>query len=230
MGSIGPGGRDGRGGVHRVAPGRGAPGQGAAGPGRRQPGHGPSREPRRGRGPLRVGGGGPRLVRGGASGRRGGGVRLPPGGDPERAAVGRRADRVARGRADRHAESPGGVAAGGRPSGDVRRVEQRLWRSRGAAQARGHAPSAAQPVCGGEARRGALRPRLRTDDGARWRQPPLFQRLRPAPGPLQPVQRRDLGCSSAGWRRASGRGSTATGRRRGTSPTWRTSWPRTSWP
>ena len=99
-----------------------------------------------------------------------------------------------------------------------------------AAQARGDAPQPAQPLRRGQARRRALRPRLRPDDGARRREPPLLQRLRPAAGPVEPLQRRDLAVRHGDVARAGGRRSTATARRRATSPTSATSSPRTSPP
>ena len=72
-------------------------------------------------------------------------------------------------------------------------------------QARGDATRAAEPVCRGQARGRALRLGLRPDDGARRRQPPLLQHLRAPPGPVEPLQRRDLDLRPADVRRASGR-------------------------
>ena len=86
--------------------------------------------------------------------------------------------------------------AGGGPPVHVRRLQQRLRRDRGAAQARGDAPQPPEPLRRGQARRRALRARLRPDHGPGRRQPALLQRLRPAAGPVQPLQRRDLGLRS----------------------------------
>ena len=47
--------------------------------------------------------------------------------------------------------------------------------------------------------------RLRPDDGPRRREPALLQRLRPAAGPVEPLQRRDLAVHQVRCRRASGR-------------------------
>ena len=69
----------------------------------------------------------------------------------------------------------------------------------------GMLPSPLSPYAAGKLAGRALRPRLRPDDGARRRQPPLLQRLRPAAGPVEPLQRRDLAVRRADGARASGR-------------------------
>ena len=158
--SCGTGGRHGRGRVHRLAPGRGPPGRGATASGSSTTSPpATARTSPTSSGALRVARGRPRRFRRLPAGRRGGRVRLPPGGDPERPAVGPRAAPVARQRADGHAQRARGRR--GRPG--VRRVmfaasQQRLRRDRGAAQARGDAPQPPEPLRRRQARRRALRP------------------------------------------------------------------------
>ena len=160
---------------------------------------------------------------------RGGRVRLPPGGDPERPALGPRAAR-SRTRAARRRRS-----TCSRPS---RQAGVRRFIFAASSSAYGETeelpkheamlPQPAQPLRRRQARGRALRPRLRPDDGPRRRQPPLLQRLRPAAGPVEPLQRRDLAVRHGDVARASGRRSTATACRPATSPTSPTSSPRTS--
>ena len=118
--------------------------------------------------------------------------RVPRGGDPERPALGPRAAPVAFQRSDGHAQPAGVSASGGSRSLHLRRVEQRLRRDRGAAQARGDLAEPLEPLRRRQARGRILRQRLCSDDGPRRRQPPLLQRVRPAPGPVESLQRRDL--------------------------------------
>ena len=163
------------------------------------------------------------------TGGRGGRLRLPPGGDPQRPPLGPRAARVARQRPDRHA------ATCSRPRGGpgVRRF---MFAASSSAYGdtvelpkhEGMMPTPAQPLRRRQAGGRALRQRLRPDDGARRREPALLQHLRPAAGPVEPVQRRDLAVHPVHVARASGRRSTATARRPATSPTWPTPWPPTS--
>ncbi len=53
-------------------------------------------------------------------------------------------------------------------------------------------PQPSEPVCGRQAGRRTLCSRLRSDDGARRREPALLQHFRPPPRSLEPLQRRDL--------------------------------------
>ena len=115
------------------------------------------------------------------------GLRLPPGGDPQRAALGPGASGLARERPDRHDQHARGGAAGGRAALHVRGLEQRLRRHDRAAEARGHAAQTAEPLRRRQAGRRALRSGLRPDDGARRREPALLQHLRAAAGPLEPL-------------------------------------------
>ena len=187
---IGPG--HGRGRVHRLAPGRGPAEEGYRGPRGRQPGHGPPLEPGPSRGPIRVDRGRPGRLRRLPTGRRGGRLRLPPGGDPERPPVGPRAARVARSGPTAtlnmlEAARQAGVrrfmfAASSSAYGDTVELPKH----------EGMMPTPAEPLRRRQARRRALRQRLRPDDGPRRRQPALLQRLRPAAGPVEPLQRRDL--------------------------------------
>ena len=121
------------------------------------------------------------------SGRGGRGLRLPPGGDPQRASLGPRTPALARERTDRHDQHARGGPARGRAPIHVRGLEQRLRRHDRVAEARRHAAQAAEPLCRRQAGRRALRAGLRPDHGARRREPALFQHLRSPAGSVEPV-------------------------------------------
>ncbi len=123
-----------------------------------QPGHGPSVEPGRPRGPVRMARGRPARSAASADGRRRTRPCLPPGGDPQRPALGPRAARLARQRPDGDDQPAGGVATGRRPavSSSPRRAAPTA-RRRSCPSTRRCCPSPLEPLRRGQARGRTLR-------------------------------------------------------------------------
>src|SRR5436309_2432762 len=176
--------------VHRLQPGRRAGGarRPRARAGRlldraaREPGGGAGRRGGRGR-PARRGRGTPR--------RRGGGRRVPPGGAPLRAALGRRPAQLQPGERDRDARPAPRLPRRGRAARGVRVVVLGLRRRPGASQGRDPPHPAGLALRDLEAGGGALLSDLRAPLRARDGEPALLQRLRATPEPGVEVFGRD---------------------------------------
>ena len=154
--------------------------------------------------------------------RRGGGVSRSR--HPFRAALHRRSGSLARGQHRWHVQRAAGGARGRRRPGGLCGVLLGVRRYRGAAQSGDHGAAAEIALraaeAGGRILLHGIRGRLRPGN----RVAALFQRLRPAAGPLQPLFRRAVAVHESGAGAPRRRRFSATANNRATSPMWRT-WP-----